>query len=360
MNLQNLMIWSRSRQIVFSLLVTFILIFALYFANKFIDYKVVALILLVGISIQAILFKIGPVLISATLSALLWNFLFIPPTFTFHIHDTEDTLLFLMYFVIALINAVLTFRIKAFEKKVREKEEGEKLITLYNTIINSLSHELRTPISTVIGSVDTLLVNEKSLPSEIRVNLLLEIEKATNRLNIQIDNLLNMSRIESGSIRLKTDWIDSEEFFHALIHKIQDFQSHQWLVSVAPSMPLVKIDNFLVEQACLNILRNAIQYTPANTTITIQLNYDTENVQIDILDEGKGFPPESIPLIFNKFYRLPNSSTGGTGLGLSIAKGFIQSMGGTILLENSKSGGAHFMIKIPAEFSFLNNLTNPY
>ncbi|NTW32317.1 MAG: DUF4118 domain-containing protein, partial [Bacteroidetes bacterium] len=113
---------------------------ACFFTADFIGYKVVALLLLVVVSLLAMVFDILPVLLAALLSALIWNFFFIPPLFTFHIADTEDALMFLMYFVIALVNAVLTFKIREAEKKARDKEEKENTIKLYNTLLNSLSH----------------------------------------------------------------------------------------------------------------------------------------------------------------------------------------------------------------------------
>lgn len=346
-------------QFVIALLIPFVIIMSFYFANDVVGYRIIALILLVSISIQALAFDIWPVLTSATVSALLWNFIFIPPTFTFHIDDTEDTLLFLMYFLIALINAVLTSRIRRFEKKIRDKEEKEKTLNLYNTIINSLSHELRTPISTIIGSVDTMLVNKNKLSDDIREKLLQEIEQAGERLNNQVENLLNMSRLDSGTIKLSTDWLDLEEFFHQLPLKIHGYQSHQWKVIAPPAMPLVKADHFLLEQACLNILRNAVQYTPAGTLISMQMDYDQSGCILIISDYGPGFPADSIPFIFEKFYRLPDTKTGGTGLGLSIAKGFIHSMGGEIVLQNNKEGGASFRISLPVEMSFINDLSHP-
>ena len=149
------------------------------------------------VSVLAMLFDILPVLITAILSALVWNYFFIPPIGTFHIGKPEDVLIFLMYFVIAMINTVLTFKIRQFEKKARDKEEKENTIRLYDTLLNSLSHELRTPISAIIGSVDTLEENNKRLSEENRKLLISEIKIAGLRLNRQVENLLSISRLEA-------------------------------------------------------------------------------------------------------------------------------------------------------------------
>src|SRR5690606_19001108 len=163
------------------------------------------------------LFDILPVLVTAVSSALIWNFFFIPPTFNLFISTPEDVLMFLMYFVIALINAVLTFKIRSVEKKARDKEKREKTIQLYNTMLNSLSHELRTPISAIIGAVDTIKENNVKLSNSNKNELIDEIEIAGLRLNRQVENLLNMSRLEAGVLDLNPDWCDLHELIHNVI-----------------------------------------------------------------------------------------------------------------------------------------------
>lgn len=190
-----------------------------YVFTQYIGYKIVALILLMTVSVVAMLFDILPVLVAAILSALIWNFFFIPPTFTFHINDTEDVLMFFLYFFIALINAVLTFNIRVAENKARDKEEKENTIKLYNTSLNSLSHELKTPIATIIGNVDILKDNNIKLTATHQKDLLNEIDIASVRLNKQVENLLNMSRLETGMLQLNLDWCDMEELVNATIHK---------------------------------------------------------------------------------------------------------------------------------------------
>lgn len=318
----------------------------------------VALILLMTVSIAAMLFEILPVLVAAVLSAIIWNFFFIPPIYTFHIRDAEDILMFLLYFTIALVNAVLSFKIREAEKKAREQEEKETTIKLYNTLLNSLSHELRTPISTILGAVDTLKENRKKLTEQNQLTLLSEIDTASIRLNRQVDNLLNMSRLESGMLKLNIDWCDINELIHSVIQKIPNPGSHQIHFENNENLPLFKIDAGLTEQVIHNILHNAILYTPENSRIEIQATYSQNKCIVTIADNGKGFPEKEIQHAFEKFYRLPETKTGGSGLGLSIAKGFIDAHHGAIKLENKKNGGALFTIELPVETSFLNNLKN--
>ena len=236
----------------------------------FIGYKIVALILLMAVSVAAMLFEILPVLLAAVLSAVIWNFFFIPPLFTFDIGNTEDALMFLLYFVIALVNAVLTFKIREAEKKARDKEEKEKELRLYNTLLNSLSHELRTPIAAILGSVDMLKESKDKLSAETQNELLNEIAIAGNRLDRQVENILNMSRLESGMLKPKSDWTDMNELINSAIQKLLPANGYQIIFQNNESLPLFKLDSGLTEQILYNLLHNAILYTPRNTTIEIE------------------------------------------------------------------------------------------
>lgn len=325
----------------------------------FIGYKVVALLLLVVVSLLAMSFDIFPVLVASVLSALIWNFFFIPPTFTFHINNAEDILLFLMYFVIALVNAVLTYKIREAEKKARDKEEKENTIKLYNTLLNSLSHELRTPIATILGAVDTLKENRNKLSVNDQTELLNALDIASIRLNGQVENLLSMSRLETGMLQLKLDWVDVNELVYGVLRKISVAAgNHKIIFNPNEQLPLFKLDHGLMEEVLFNILHNAILYTPLHSTITVKAIYNNEACEFIISDTGKGFDTKELNRVFDKFYRSPNTKAGGTGLGLSIAKGFVEAHNGKIFLTNNEQGGATFTIHIPAQTSFINRLKN--
>ena len=330
-----------------------------FFSLKYIDYRITALILLMTVSIVAMLFEIIPVVVTAILSGLILNFFFIQPLYTFHITNTEDILLFLMYFIIALVNAVLTFKIREAENKARDKEEKEKTIKLYNTLLNSLSHELRTPIATIIGAIDALKENKNKL-SETNQNILLdEIDTAAIRLNRQVENLLNMSRLETGMLKLKLDWCDSNELIYGVIQKITTTKNNHTIHFISnEKLPLFKLDAGLMEEIIQNLITNALQYTPKNSIIKIEASHQNDSCVFLVSDNGNGFPESKIQFAFDKFYRLPSTKTGGSGLGLSIVKGFVEAHNGTIKLKNNLNSGANFTVTIPTETSYLNNLKN--
>jgi two-component system sensor histidine kinase KdpD len=219
---------------------------------------------------------------------------------------------------------------------------------LYKTLFNSISHELRIPVATIMGASDSLLTTQH--PEEIRKELSQEIFKASERLNRLIENLLNMSRLESGRITPRLDWYDIHDLIDKVSKNLKDelkpFRLH---VVIPDDMPFVKIDFGLMEQVLYNLIYNATQYATASINLRVKAFYDNGIMTLQVMDRGPGFPEKEISLIFNKFYRVEGSKAGGTGLGLSIAKGFVEAQKGTIFVENRQNGGAKFTIKIPTE-----------
>ncbi|MEO7801283.1 MAG: ATP-binding protein [Ginsengibacter sp.] len=350
---------SKSIQLLISISMV-ILISALCFSIKnYLDYKIVAFILLLTVSVAAAIFDIIPVFVAAILSAIIWDYFFIPPNFTLQVGSTEDSILLLMYFVIALINAALTYKIRQIEKIARAKEEKANTIKLYDTLINTLSHELRTPIATIIGATDNLQSNNHNLTAENKEDLVSEISKATFRLNQQVENLLSMSRLESGFLRPKKDWCDIIEVIYDVVKRIEENNVKQKIViNVNPDIPVFNLDKAMLEQIVYNLVNNAIQYTKDHNEINIIAHNYGGLLELIIEDNGKGFPVEEINNVFNKFYRLKNTKAGGTGLGLSIVKGFTEALGGTVHLENLKTGGAKFTVSIPSQVSHVKSIKN--
>jgi two-component system sensor histidine kinase KdpD len=274
-----------------------------------------------------------------------------------------------MYFIIALVNAVLTFKIRQAEKKVREQEERANAVKFYNTLLNSLSHELRTPITTIIGAADNLQSNGDHLSEQNRSELVNEISVASSRLNDQVKNLLNMSRMEAGIIKPKKDWTDVGELIHSVVNNFSSTREIE--IGLAENLPLFNLDYALLEQILYNLLSNAVQYTPGDSSITVRARCGKEVISnsinmekvidkliISVSDNGPGFPNSEIGRVFEKFYRLPKTKAGGTGLGLSIVKGFTEVQGGKVKLENLPTGGAKFTVEIPGETSYVNALKN--
>lgn len=348
---------SRPRQLLISITVVCVVAALCFPISGYLDYKVVAFVLLLTVSIIAVLFDIIPVFVAAILSALIWDYFFIPPYFTFHVSSTEDSILLLMYFVIAMVNAVLTFKIRQIEKIGRAREEKANTVKLYDTLLNSLSHELRTPIATIIAATDNLQSNNQNLTTENKEELITEISVASFRLNQQVENLLSMSRLESGFIKPKKDWCDIIEVIYEAVKRVEENNISQKIsININPEIPFFKLDKGMMEQIIYNLVNNAIQYTNEHCVISIVAHCYADLLELLIEDNGKGFPENEIDDVFDKFYRLKNTKTGGTGLGLSIVKGFTEAMGGTVHLQNIKDGGARFTIRISAQTSNIKSI----
>jgi two-component system sensor histidine kinase KdpD len=186
-----------------------------------------------------------------------------------------------------------------------------------------------------------------------------EVSTAALRLNQQVENLLGVSRLESGIIKLHLDWTDINELVHRVIHNRRQLEPLQTIhFQPGANLPLFKLDAILIEQVILNLLQNAIKYTPEDASVFIETKFEDGNCAIIFRDNGPGFPDTSIEAAFDKFYRVGPSNSGGTGLGLSIVKGFIEAHNGSVVLRNNIEGGACFSIQIPAETSFVQNLKN--
>lgn len=467
-----------------------------YSLSPMIGYQTVSLILLLTVALLSLKLGASPVLLAAAISALIWNYFFIPPQFTFAIGMAQDVLMFAAYFAIAAITGTLTARIRAREKAVRsrgeravalytltrdlssapnqdevakaavanirkffsadvavflsepdgdvftlshpastfavddkefsvaawvywnEKKAGKFTETLpfatatyfpmsgpryplgvigvkparegrfsidqetllenfirqigstlereqlnemakrsiasveaerlYKTLFNSISHELRTPIAAIVSASEGLLNATTSRSETARNSLNTEIHTAAERLNRLVENLLDMTRLESGRITPKLDWCDVHDLIAASLKKLgKELSGHVVSVDIPADMPLVKLDFGLIEQAMTNLLHNASLYTSAGTKIQIRAYANDQQCTIVIADNGPGFSKEALLRVFEKFYRAPGTKTGGTGLGLSIVRGFVEAHRGTIKVDNKEDGGARFTIVLP-------------
>jgi two-component system sensor histidine kinase KdpD len=484
---------SKPIQYFISALAVIIPSFLMFHLSHAIGYQVVSLVMMFIVSLLATVFGIGPILLAAFLSTAIWDYFFIPPHFTLHIEKPEDALTCIMFFVIALINGVLTTRVRRQQKLTKDREErtnalfqltkelslatnldevlsiskkrikkhfdvepifilqdgqgklqeynafteneysvaswsyrycknaghftdtlpsskhtfyplygatlktgvvaielaarlkGDKelfwdtFITqisnaiereflnkiarraqllnesdkLYNTLFNSISHEFRIPVATIMGASDALM--SQDYPQEIQKEFYGEINKASERLNRLIENLLNMSRLESGRITPRFEWCEVNDLANEVVKNLQkELEEYNVEVVISPDTPMVKLDFGLTEQVLYNLVYNATQHTPKGSTIRLKFFFDNDTLTILVMDRGEGFKYPDIAHIFDKFYRGTDAKPGGMGLGLSIVKGFIEAQGGTVSAENRTNGGARFVIKMPSPVPNIN------
>lgn len=465
-----------------------------------IGYQTVSLILLLTVALLSLKMGAGPVLLAAAISALVWNYLFIPPQFTFAISAVQDVLMFFAYFAIAAVTGTLTARIRERENKLRVREErstalytltrdlsnarnqgevarsaamnirkffnaevavflsdqdgdvftaadpastfavdekefgvavwvywnekkagkftdtlpfasatyypmsgpryplgvigvrmkvNERLtidqeallenfirqisstleremlneITkksiaiaeserLYTTLFNSISHEMRTPITALMGAAESLTDPHLVAATDAVQRIAAEVGSAASRLDRIVQNLLDMTRIESGIISPRLDWCDIRDLINSTVRKMrEELATHALNITVPPDLPLVKLDFGLIEQTLTNLLHNASIYTPDGSSLWITARLDGDVCEITVEDNGPGLPDDAAKKVFEKFYRVPGTKTGGTGLGLSIARGFVRAHGGTLMAEHRTGGGARFVLRLPVNGS---------
>ncbi len=238
-----------------------------------------------------------------------------------------------------------------------ENEALRRSDKLRAALFNSISHDLRTPLSTVMGSATTLIDYGKSLKPEVRADLLISIREEAERLNRYVGDLLDMTRLEGGALKTKAEWTDVRDVLSAAIKRVERRLEKRTLTRDFPdALTSLETDPGLLEQAIVNILENAIAYGPDGTRIDVAAYEDRANVVIAIDDEGPGIPQAEIERIFEKFRRVEEPTdrargdrNKGAGLGLSIAKGFVEAMGGRIAAASplAEGRGTRILISLP-------------
>ncbi|MFS2011934.1 DUF4118 domain-containing protein [Azospirillum sp. CT11-132] len=222
---------------------------------------------------------------------------------------------------------------------------------LRSALLTSISHDLRTPLASILGSATSLVSYGPKMDEDGRRDLAATIQEEAERLNRFIANLLDMTRLESGAIRPRTGAVDLSEVVGSALERVSRILAgHRVEVDLPAGLPMVDIDAVLIEQALFNLLDNAGKYAPAGSLITVRGRQGGDLVRIEVLDEGGGIPPEDVERIFDKFYRVhaQDRQRAGTGLGLAICRGFVEAMGGSVTAGNRRDrSGAVFTLTLP-------------
>jgi two-component system, OmpR family, sensor histidine kinase KdpD len=220
---------------------------------------------------------------------------------------------------------------------------------LQNALLNSISHDLRTPLVAITGALSALDENFTELDETTRSALIENARGESDRLNRLVGNLLNMTRIESGAIKLHLEPGDVQDLIGTALEQLGKRASKNKIkVDVQPNLPLIPMDFTLMVQVIVNLLENAIKYSPEDSLIEVTATVDGTNTRLQILDRGAGIPSEDLSRVFDKFYRVQRpESVSGTGLGLSISKGIVEAHGGEIRATNREGGGTILEVELP-------------
>jgi two-component system, OmpR family, sensor histidine kinase KdpD len=233
-------------------------------------------------------------------------------------------------------------------ERVQRTAETERLRA---ALLTSISHDLKTPLASVLGSASTLRDLNDKLSNSEKAELLATVIEESERLNRFIANLLDMTRLESGAVTPKIAPHDLSEIIGSTLRRTSKIlRNHPVRLDLASNLPMVSLDPVLFEQVLFNLLDNAAKYAASGTTVSIRTWRDRDSVILQVLDEGEGIPDADLEHIFNKFYRVQKADQvrPGTGLGLAISRGFVEAMSGSIVAANRPDRpGAVFTITLP-------------
>jgi two-component system sensor histidine kinase KdpD len=242
----------------------------------------------------------------------------------------------------------------AIDRAMLSQEAQQALLkaeteTLRNTLLSSVSHDLRTPLAAITGAATTLLEKDISLPQPGRQELIQTIFEESEHLNQIIRNVLDMTRIESGAITVKKEWQPFEEIVGAVLSRLSDrLKDRPLTIDLPADLPLVSFDPLLIEQVLMNLLDNAVKYTPQGTPIELSAMVREPEIVVTLGDRGPGIPAGEEERIFEKFVR-GAATGGGIGLGLTICHAIVTAHGGRIWAENRPGGGAVFSFTLPLD-----------
>lgn len=218
-----------------------------------------------------------------------------------------------------------------------------------SSLLSSVSHDLKTPLAAIAGASSSLL-EAASIDEDTRRQLLETVADEAARLNRLLENILQMSKLDAGAATPNCQWHVLEELVGSALHRTRnELAQHEVAVNLPKDLPLLYVDGLLMEQVFVNLLENAVRYTPEGSEVTIRAALDGKWVRIAVSDNGPGLPAGAEDRIFDKFYRASPTVDGGrgSGLGLAICRAIVKAHGGTIVAANRPIGGAEFVIRLP-------------
>ena len=230
----------------------------------------------------------------------------------------------------------------------RDIEVRHAAESLRNTILSSLSHDIRTPLTALVGTADTLLMTQ-ALPRERQLTLLQGLREQAQSIHQFVNNLLDMARLQSGSVELNLAWQPIEEVIGAVLQQIRTVaESRAIELNIEKDLPPLKIDATLMERALWNLLENAVKYSPADTPIELNIRRINDSIDIEVSDRGPGLPSGDSESLFGLFQRgHAESSVPGVGIGLAIVKSIADVHQGKLSAEPRHGGGSSFHLTLP-------------
>lgn len=296
--------------------------------RDYLDIINITLIHIIPVIVVAIHGKIKATFFITILSVIFLNFLYIPPLYSFSVHNELYIWSFLIF---GIVGWIITIQAKNLNDQMKQNELRESLL-------NIISHDLRTPLSTIHGSINLILEND-DLTQKNRQNLLEDINYASLRMKRLITNILDSTRLTSGNIDLKLQWCDFEDILGVALDEFSQKQNEEKLLIKIEDLGLYWGDNALLTQLMINLLDNAFKYSKAKTKINLDILDLNEYIKIKIFNETEFIDEKKLKNIFDKFYRVEDTNDiSGSGIGLAICKTIVKLHSGEIKAIPKKSG----------------------
>ena len=292
----------------------------------------------------------GPAIVAALASVIVYNYLFIPPAASFSVPTMEEGLLLISLLTVALVLGASRDRMRRAEQEVRNLAASERL---QKTLLDAISHDLKTPLTAIIGSLNIVLSEGQGLTEGDRRELVSVAFDQAKQLDRLVTGVLDMTRLETRAIRLRCEPTHLAGVIQNAIAHLPEISTEQRCrVEIAPELPLVAVDPVLLSHALANLLDNALKFSSADAPIDVEARAVDGHVLIGVADRGVGVPADELDRIFEKFYRRKQSdaiqaATAGTGLGLAVAKGVVEAHGGRIWAEQRRGGGIVVRVSLP-------------
>jgi two-component system sensor histidine kinase KdpD len=237
-----------------------------------------------------------------------------------------------------------------FLQEVSRTEALRQSDELKSALLASVSHDLRTPLTSIRAAVDNLLQSDIEWDKAALHEFHVIISEEVSRLMRLVQNLLEMARIEAGELRLSMEWVSMRELFNSVLDRVDARRDHRVSVKACDADTLVKIDSRLIAEALTNIVENAAKYSPDGSEILLEATVRPGELTILVKDQGPGIAPDEIDHVFEKFFRSRHQQrSAGTGMGLAIARGIVEAHGGKIWVESAAGIGAAFTFTLPVE-----------
>jgi len=307
----------------------------------------VALVYLLAVVLVALRWPRGPVITVAVLNVAAFNYFFVPPRGTFHVDDPQYLLTFAMMLGVGLIVSGLTERVRARARAQAALEIEAETERIRSALLASISHDLRTPLAVITGAASTLAERGERLSAEERAALAQSVFHQARDVSELVTKVLQMTRLETGAIRLEQDWGSLPEIAGAVLRRLKPrLAEHLMMVDLPDELPLVRVDASLIEQVLGNLLENAARHTPPRTLIRLKAQNQGTHLVVAVEDFGPGLPEGDLERIFDKFR---HRNAGGVGLGLAICRAIVLLHGGRIWAERLPGVGTAFRFSLPLE-----------